>query len=110
MHVLFSTLPKNVKLDIGIFSFKLHMVNKIIYFQFIHSTFTYLLLLTAVWPPFKNKIKQNKKHKHKHEFFMTYHSRVAGVECGLEALLFSFSSSVTQIEGQKCIELYKFFW
>lgn len=26
---------------------------------------------------------------------MTYHSRVAGVECGLEALLFSFSSSIT---------------
>lgn len=36
---------------------------------------------------------------------ITYHSRVAGVECGLEALLFSFSSSVTYITfwilGQK---------
>lgn len=27
-------------------------------------------------------------------FLVTYHSRVAGVECGLEALLFSFSSSI----------------
>lgn len=56
------------------------------------------------------KKQQHANKKPKHEFFMTYHSRVAGVECGLEALLFSFSSSVTHrkcwIEGQKCIVLY----
>ena len=41
---------------------------------------------------------------------MTYHSRVAGVEWGLEALLFSFSSSVTQniLDLRNKIERHKY--
>lgn len=73
------------------------------YYYYIHSL--YLLFITADW----NKtvlfihfltfisliLTDDRGKKHSHLFLITYHSRVAGVECGLEALLFSFSSSVT---------------